>query len=684
MSTKNKKVTFDRSQYKKILALLNLDSELAIKIFFGKLDVIEFKDDASVYHSINYKVYDEDIETKWKQYRGIIIKDYTKIVCVGVGHTPTIALEGKLSNYLETDEKGDSYFKLLETMENGKREKHIIPVVPKRTRIRPAFQGSIIRIWLSNGIMYKSTLRNPYLGTAKWLGDPEEGEAKDFPTFSEKFDQICNYNRDVFFEKGVMNSPFCHIFIMVTPQVSSFCHIDCGEGFLMYLETKECYQPVSNDPLEEGESFFLSKIPAAERTTEEIQSGIEKQLDRFLFPLHRTTATYPMANFIPPPTTLESLRENSAVYRIGNGTLTLDEADRYLERGVSVNMDEEEVAKLRETFPNQMVYRSQDIRKLRKSFPNGLPGEMLYCTYTNDNGLTKTCLLAPQCSLYRAAMLKDPNSRKSQLASLRNFALTAPDTASGNRFIGVKNDLNNMRFEDLVYEQKTEEGSAYYLGIDNTSTDIVPLPPDYPHYLPTKKSYGMEAYSVDELNKSRTKSNMTERESYRNTKWFILALHYCLAMTPSRRKEAWNSFRKVYELYTQTLNFVCKHYEEILDIKSALYTNPANTAFGLAINSKYKTVSRMVEIIQKAKTAKYTVRIQDEPDELPDNGELPVTIRTGKEVTKTSYAEAFGLPGSEANPAAITRNIRNLLRKEEASSLYRIMKVVGKYMSRAK
>lgn len=676
MSNKPLRVVFTDSQFKSFISILKLDAKINRKILFSKLDVTEFKDSKSVYHLVNYKVYDPDIEIKWKQYRGIIIKDYTMIVCSGVGHTPNITLEGKLSDYLETKKNGDSFLRVYETLENKLKEEHIIPLTKGKVKIRPAFQGSIVRLWLSNGIMYKSTLRNPFLSTAKWMGDVDEDEKEEM-TFGQKFDTLCNYDRDVFFQKGVENSPFCHIFLMVSPQVSSYSHIDCGEGYIMYLETKECYAPIKNDPKEEESSFFLSGIPEKDLTEDEIMVGIKKQIDRFVFPLQRTKATYPMANLIPPPSTKDFLKNNSAIYRIGNGTMTFEEAEDFLVKGVSVDLPGGEVEEIRKTFPYQMVYRKSDIEKLEMNFPLGLPGESLYLTCLVD-GVIKTYILNPQCSLYRSSLVRDPNSRAAQLINLRTLAMAPPDEPTGNVFRGTKTDLDDMNFEDLVYYHTAEDEKDYYLGIDNTTTDIVPPPPTDSLYLPTKVFPGIIPYPVADLNKSRKESGILERGSYKNSRWFIIALHYCLAMTPRRRKEAWKSFRKVYKLYDETLRFISSRYEEILDTDSDLYKNKGK-AFPLALKNKHQVVQRIVEIINKAKSNKYTLRTENEPDNIPDDGSNPVTIRVGRPVGKTSYAEAFGLPGAETNPAMVSKNIRNLLRKEEGQPLARIMKVIRSY-----
>lgn len=677
MSNKPLRVVFTNSQFKSILKILELSPNITRSFLFSKLDITEFKDNFSVYHLVNYKVYDVDIKKEWKQYRGIIIKDYEKIVCSGVGHTPNIALEGKLSECIFY-ENGKSFLRVSETLENKMKEVYDIPITEGKIKIRPAFQGSIVRIWLSNNIMYRSTLKNPYLDKAKWMGDSTEDEKKERLTFGQKFNTLCDQNRDAFFKQGVKNSPFCHIFIMVTPQVASFSHVDCGEGYLMYLETKECYEPIRENPDEEEESFLLREIPKSELSSDEIAVGVKREIDRFVFPLHRSDADYPLSNFIPPPSTKEYLEKNSAIYRLGNSTMSIGEADEYLIKGVSVDLPDEEVAKLRETFPYQMVYKRSDIRRLKKEFPFGLPGEALYCTSV-VNGEIKTYLLTPQCSLYRAAMVRDPNSRISQLVNLRSLAIAPPRKPTGNLFYGLKTDLDTMEFEDLCMTQKTDGPDYFYLGIDNTSTDIIPPTPENSFYLPNKESFGIIPYPIADLKGLKKESGLLERNNYWNSRWFIIAFHYCLAMTPHRRKEAWESFRTAYTLYTKTLTFISENYEDIIDEKSVLYTNKGK-AFPLSLKSPHGVAQRMKDIILKAKTAKYSREIEDEPDNLPDDGSEPVVIKMGRIVTKTSYAEAFGLPGSEMSPTLVAKNIRNLLRKEEGSSLNRIMKVVKTYI----
>jgi hypothetical protein len=583
---------------------------------------------------------------------------------------------------------------LKEVLENKRKVEHTLPLDPKLINIRPAFQGSIIRLWLSNGVMHRSSLKRPNIENSRWLKADKDDEDDDL-TFAQKYDKLCAYKRDVFFQKGVKNSPFCHIFIMVTPQVTSFSQIDCGRGYLIYLETKECYNPISDNADEEEKSFFLSRIPKEELTPEEVQVGVKRQIDRFVFPLNQTTSEYPMARFIPPPSTDEDLKTipviseddgtvvnliaNPVVYRIGNSSMTFEEAEQYLIRGVSVDLSSTQLEELRKTFPNQVKISERRIRQIQEEFPLGLPGEALYCTCL-VGGDVKTYILNPPCSLYRSALVRDPNSRLAQLTLLRNIAMLKPSEPSGKKFYGIQTDLQDAEFEDLCYlhKSKEENGFNYYFGISNYENELPPAPENL-LFDPIQTIDGIRPYSREDLLESRNKPRLAERQSYTNSRWAILAYHYILAMTPSKRKWAWESFNSVYKLYTNTLNFMSKNYEDIIDEKSELYTGSPK-AFPVASKVKKDVIKRMKDIIEKAKTTAYSTLTEDEPDNLPDDGSSPMTLKAGRQAGGTSYASAAGLPGKELLPSKVSKNIRNLLRKEEAQSLYKMMKVIGSHM----
>src|ERR1700749_5198364 len=100
MSANPKRWNFTRSQFASLRLALGLEGtpheNISIGQFILNIDIIEFKDDISVYHMFNYKTYFLEIDSFWKRIRGVIIKDYTKIVCGSISATPNLIIDKPL------------------------------------------------------------------------------------------------------------------------------------------------------------------------------------------------------------------------------------------------------------------------------------------------------------------------------------------------------------------------------------------------------------------------------------------------------------------------------------------------------------------------------------------------------------------------------------------------------------
>ena len=666
MSNKTKKVLFTSSQFKSLKTLLKLDESMSESQRLNKVkgrgydevadmltnfvDVIEFKDDESVYHLLNYKSYQINLEPYWKQFRGIIVKDCKKIVCGSAGSTPIITVDQPLESYMESDRKGRKIITLTETLENGRKVEHRLPFNDSSVTIRPAFQGTVIRVWLSNGNLFRSSLRKPTINTAIWP-QPEPDGVDVGMTFSEKFDTFCGFGKDQFFKPGVRNSPFCHIFLMCTPQATTYSRIDCGRGYLIYLETKECYDPIPNDPNEEEKSFFLSRIPKEELSEEEVTSGIKRQMDRYVFPLAQTTSEEPLARFIPPTTTEAKLATDSAVYKTA-ATMTLEEANEFLVRGVNTTL------------------RRKQIKELQEKYPLQLPGEALYCSFL-VRGTIKTYIIHPACVNYKIAVIGDVNNRKNQIMKLRNFAMNEPKRPSRSGFFGIAADLENSNFEDICQVLKGPQGDPFYFGIRSDiyqgETKELPYPPEEDDYNILKTVAGTTTYFVDDIKKIPKEKKVNERNTYTNTRWFIAAYYYCLCLPPKKRKAGWESFREIYYNYVDVIDFICTNYNDILDEESLL---SKSHVFDVSKKAKKPGYLRLKEIIEIAKTTEYT-RKNKPKQEVTLDPESNYIVTNSRLAGDISYVAAASISSFD-----IVANIRNILRNEESTSLYRIMKII--------
>lgn len=666
MSNKPKKVIFTSSQFKLMKTLLKLDESMSESQRLNKVkgrgydevadmltnfvDVIEFNDDESVYHLLNYKSYSINLEPYWKQFRGIIVKDYKKIVCGSAGSTPIITVDQPLESYMETDRKGRKIITLTETLENGKKVDHRLPFNDSSVTIRPAFQGTVIRVWLSNGNLFRSSLRKPTIDRATWI-QPESDGIDIGMTFSQKFDTLCGFGKDQFFKPGVRNSPFCHIFLMCTPQVTTYSRIDCGRGYLIYLETKECYDPIPNDPNEEEKSFFLSRIPKEELSEEEVTYGIKRQMDRYVFPLAQTTSEGILARFIPPPTTEAYLATDSAVYKTA-ATMTLKEANKFLIQGVDTNLQKKEIKELQEKYPLQ------------------LPGEALYCSFL-VHGMIKTFIINPACVNYKIAIIGDVNNRKNQIFKLRNFAMIEPKKPSRSGFFGIEADLDNCNFEDICHTLTGPKGDIYYYGIRSniyeSESKELPHPPEEDDYTILRAVAGTTGYFLDDIKNIPKTKKVDERNTYTNTRWFIAAYYYCLCLPPKKRKAGWESFRDIYYNYVDVVDFICTNYDDILDDDSLL---SKSYVFDFAKIVKKPGYLRLKQIVETAKTTEYTKKNKSKQEVTldPESNYIGKKSRLAGDV---SYISAASVSSFD-----IVANIRNILRNEESTSLYRIIKII--------
>jgi hypothetical protein len=634
MSTRPKQIEFNPKQFKSIqvaLGLAGTDFEGVSKSdFFFSLEVDEFKDDTSIYHMFGYKTYEPRIDPFWKKIRGVIIKDYTKRVCGSISATPNLTVNGTFFENL----RDDNSMTLTEYLEKTKaeiarddlpkKEKHTLSFINDEAKgykyfIRPSFQGTAIRVWLSNGIVHYSSLRNHSVEKARWI--LAESDEDPSITFAQKFNELCGFGANELFAPGMRNSPFCHVFLMCTPQSTSHTHIDCGRGFIIYLKTEECYPP-EDAAGEEQVNYLLTRIPEQFMTEADYQLNNEFWVDKRVFPLSLSERKDRLSRFIPRPTLQENIDDGiAAVYNITE-SMTLEEADAYLTRGV-------------DDYSSNAI-----IAEMAKHYPLYLPGESLHVTITTPDG-EQTFILSPSCVGYRTTMVRDVNNRQNQLMQLRDFASRVPEQSTIYPFTGMADDLFNKKYEDLCQLIEPKKGKpkfpAFYYGITNDYPEV----PDYPkvqgpseipevsadvNYSILTPPDGIVEYELDELldiypldvpdekksSESSSGRSVFERKTYTNSRWFIVAYYYCLCLPMIKRQAGWRSFIELYEHYLETMEFIVQHYDAIVNKKSPLYF-PETAPFAFANKLEAKKPLKegllaMEEIISFAKSAVCTER----------------------------------------------------------------------------
>ncbi len=610
--SKNTKIELTPSQYSKVRKILKIPVEIRLNEFKNNMDVLEFELKGITYIQVHYKPYLDNIDPFWKQFRGIIIKNYDHIVAFSNGFTPTVTVTDKIPS--------SGKVSLREFRENGSTVEHELDFTPGSCYLRPAFQGTMIRVSLTDGEILRSTLRKGSIENSIYPN------AKDAMTFAEKFNLLCNYGKELF-TPGKINSPFCHVFLMCVPQVSSASHIEFGEGFIIYLETTKCYIPDPNDETEEQVSYLEKLIPEDELDEAEKEANIKSVKDRLFFPMSDAADSENLfASFIPPPTTIEFLQSAAAVYTLDT-TMSIDEANQFLVRGVS-NMDK-----------NKLL-------KIARENPLLLPGEGLYYSGYDKNNNKVSYIIMPECYNLRHAIIGDPNNPANQLVKLRQLPNDSEtiDVFTNNITID-KLSFNNVAFPIA--------GTVNYLAVN----DKKPLPNDL---------YDSKGLTVIPKNKITFES-----------RWDILAYFYLLALIPSKREYAFEEYLKLKNEFQQTVDFIIENQKDLLNVESKLYEKRA-----LNYTKYFETSKKIRDIIETAQTKGGILPTANEiakpklphslPQKKPQTG-APLTFKKPEE----TYADVLTSKVREKDSTKIQQSIIRFLNEENAQSLYRIIVLVN-------
>ena len=156
--------------------------------------------------------------------RGTVIDVLAKtIVCQSFGFTPVVN-QAELS----IDPRGD----LDLTDIYGTRYQMPIDQVV----IKQGFEGTVLRIFKHDGIVYHSTHHRLDGSRSRW---------GDSPTFLQMYQELNGPTNEELFNPDSCYSPYCYVFLMVHPALLLSSKQNVGPGYLVYLGSREMY---STDP----------------------------------------------------------------------------------------------------------------------------------------------------------------------------------------------------------------------------------------------------------------------------------------------------------------------------------------------------------------------------------------------------------------------------------------------------
>jgi hypothetical protein len=157
---------------------------------------------------------------RFGELRGIVVdtRAQTKI-CQSFGYTPVVT-----DSQLKTSTDGN--FHLIDT----NQQEHIL--VPTQVTIKLGFEGTVIRVFKHDGVVYHSTHRRLKPTNSRW---------GDSIPFLDMYHQLNGPADDQLFNPTSAYSPYCHIFLMVHPTVLVATKQDVGSGYLVYLGARQMW-----------------------------------------------------------------------------------------------------------------------------------------------------------------------------------------------------------------------------------------------------------------------------------------------------------------------------------------------------------------------------------------------------------------------------------------------------------
>lgn len=162
---------------------------------------------------------------EYGELRGIVVDTAAKtVVCRSFGHTPTAVLD-------ELKIDPDNNLHIIDLLGT----EHVFDSL--NLKIKIGFEGTIIRVFKHNDIVYHSTHRRLHISKSQW--------GNSIP-FEQMYHQLNGPSNEMLFNPESKYSPYCHIFLLVHPDVLNVTKDNVGPGYIVYLGPKQMWNP---DPI---------------------------------------------------------------------------------------------------------------------------------------------------------------------------------------------------------------------------------------------------------------------------------------------------------------------------------------------------------------------------------------------------------------------------------------------------
>lgn len=162
--------------------------------------------------------------SKYGHLRGTVVDlQASTIVCSSYGYTPTVARESLTvdkNHLLLEDVRGTKYNLVNPTYRIG-------------------FEGTIMRVFKHNGVVYHSTHKKINASRSRWGGSM---------TFLQMYQSLGGPSNEELFPQDVLTSPWVHIFLLVHPDVLLSTKQDVGPGYIVYLEVRKVWSGLGPSP----------------------------------------------------------------------------------------------------------------------------------------------------------------------------------------------------------------------------------------------------------------------------------------------------------------------------------------------------------------------------------------------------------------------------------------------------
>lgn len=193
-------------------------------------DIIDSDPDNSLY-LINYN--NRADLSRYGQLSGVVVDvDKKTIVCRSDGYCPTAVKD-------VIDLNPDNKIHIIDNF----GEEHVFD--QETIRIKIAYEGQTVRVFKHNGTVYYSTNKNLNLSKKYW----------------QYYNDLNGPLGDDLFDVNSLYSPYCHIFIMVHPELINVTKGDIGDGYLVYLGPKQLWSYDNESPYNESQIDKNLRVP---------------------------------------------------------------------------------------------------------------------------------------------------------------------------------------------------------------------------------------------------------------------------------------------------------------------------------------------------------------------------------------------------------------------------------------